>query len=342
MEQTDLFISGQNDYHTFRIPALVGTTRGTLLAFCEGRRHSRSDSGDIDIVLRRSNDGGQTWTDMQIVADMGADCIGNPCPVVDAGTGTIWLPLSWNAADGGEAKIVQGLAPRRVYLCRSTDDGVSWSAPLEITSQAKRPDWRWYATGPGHGIQLQSGRLLIPCDYSVGPPDGVRGDFGSHVIYSDDHGATWRIGGAIQSQVNECEAVQLDDGRVYLNMRRYGAANRRAVAWSSNEGATWSTPALDETLVEPVCQASALKLPGERVLFCNPASLKRENLTVRLSMDGCQTWPIARTLWAGPAAYSDLVALGDDHAGCLFERGVETPYERITWAAFGVDWLRRA
>jgi sialidase-1 len=321
---------------------LAVTTRGTLLAFCEGRKHSRADSGDIDIVLRRSLDGGKTWTGMQVVADMGSDCIGNPCPVVDAGTGTIWLPLTWNLAAGGESKIVQGLAPRHVYLCRSTDDGVTWSVPVEITGQVKRPDWRWYATGPGHGIQLRSGRLLIPCDFSTGAPDPARRDFGSHVIFSDDHGATWQIGGSIEGQVNECAAAQFDDGRVYLNMRRYGPANRRAVAWSSDEGETWSAPALDDALIEPVCQASVLKLAGERVLFCNPASLKRENLTVRLSKDGCRTWPVSRPLWSGPCAYSDLVTLGIDRAGCLFERGETSPYERITWADFGMDWLHGA
>ncbi|MBM4027216.1 MAG: exo-alpha-sialidase, partial [Planctomycetes bacterium] len=283
LSQQDLFISGQNGYHTYRIPAIIATTQGTLLAFCEGRTSCSSDTGDIDIVSRRSFDGGLTWTPMQVVTDMGQDTIGNPCPVVDHATGTIWLPLCWNARLGPESQIVIGRAQRTVWLCKSTDDGASWTAPVEITQQVKRPEWRWYATGPGHGVQLADGRLVVPCDFSAGDPDPEHNHLGSHVIFSDDHGASWQIGGVIHGRVEECAVAPLGDGRLYLNMRARHGLNRRAVAWSTDDGMTWSPVTLDQALVEPICQAGVQALGGQRVLFSNPASTQRENLTVRLS-----------------------------------------------------------
>lgn len=339
LNQTDLFVSGQGRYHTYRIPSLLVTTKGTLLAFCEGRTHSSSDSGDIDVLLRRSTDNGETWSEVQCVADAGPNVFDNPCPVQDRATGTIWLPLNWNLAEGSESKIVVGQAPREVWLLRSDDDGVTWTAPVEITAQVKPEGWRWYAIGPGHGIQLHSGRLLIPCDFSVGQPDPEHRYLGSHVIYSDDHGATWHVGGAIQGQVNECMAVQLADGAVYLNMRAYHGRNRRAVAWSQDEGLTWSAVTLDETLVEPICQAGLLGLPDDRVLFSNPASTRRERMTVRISADRCRTWSDGLVLHAGPSAYSDLALAPDGQVCCLYERGDAHAYERITLARFPIDRL---
>ena len=342
VRQDALFVAGQGGYHTYRIPAVVATTKRTLLAFCEGRTGSSSDSDDIDIVLRRSHDNGHTWTDMQVVADGGGDTIGNPCPVVDRSTGTIWLPLCWNARLGPEPQIIAGKAQRTVWLGKSTDDGASWSTPVEITQQVKKPGWRWYATGPGHGVQLANGRLVVPCDFSAGDPDAQHRHFGSHVIYSDDHGATWQIGGVIAGQVNECALALLGDGRLYLNMRSYHGANRRAVAWSSDNGATWSPVRTDQTLVEPVCQASLQSLGDQRLLFANPAGVKRENMTVRLSEDGGETWAHARSLHSGPSAYSDLVVCGNGSIGCLYECGDGQPYERITFACFGEQNLKGA
>jgi sialidase-1 len=339
LHQTDLFVSGQGDYHTYRIPSLLVTAAGTILAFCEGRRHSRSDSGDIDIVLRRSADNGETWSEMQVIADAGPDVFGNPCPVQDRATGTIWLPLNWNLAEGSESKIVVGQAPRGVWLLRSDDDGFTWSAPIEITEQVKPEGWRWYATGPGHGIQLHGGRLLIPCDFSMGQPDKEHRYFGSHVIYSDDHGATWHVGGTIPGQVNECMAVQLSDGAVYLNMRAYHGRNRRAVAWSGDEGLTWSDVTLDDALIEPICQAGLLGLPDDRVVFSNPASTGRERMTVRISADRCRSWSAGLVLHAGPSAYSDLALAPDGQICCLYERGDAHAYERITLARFGREEL---
>ncbi len=153
-------------------PALIVTSNQTLLAFCEGRKNSASDTGDIDLLLKRSTDGGKTWSEPQVVWDDGPNTCGNPCPVVDETTGTIWLLLTHNPGDTGEARIMEGKpgGTRTVWLSRSTDDGKTWTPPVDITASTKDPSWGWYATGPGVGIQIQHGphrgRLVIPCDHS--------------------------------------------------------------------------------------------------------------------------------------------------------------------------------
>src|SRR5688572_9034544 len=243
----DVFVSGQEGYHTFRIPSLLVTARGTLLAFAEGRKNGRADSGHIDLVLKRSTDGGQTWSALSIVASEAPNTIGNPCPVVDRESGTIWLLLTRNLGHETEKEIIAGKSKdsRRVLVCSSSDDGVSWSKPLDITASTKLPDWTWYATGPGVGIQLKSGRLLIPCDHRVLGASKYR----SHVIYSDDHGKTWKLGGVVGEDVNECQAVELGDGSIMINMRSYRVNQRcRAVSISKDGGQTWSPITDDSTL----------------------------------------------------------------------------------------------
>src|SRR5437870_536646 len=148
--EMDLFVTGRDGYHTYRIPSLLVTAKGTLLAFCEGRRHGRGDTGDIDLVLKRSVDGGAAWQPMTVVWDDGPNTIGNPCPVLDRSNGTIWLPLTRNLGQDTERQIVEGTSHgnRTVWIMKSTDDGATWSKPLEITATSKAPDWTWYATGP--------------------------------------------------------------------------------------------------------------------------------------------------------------------------------------------------
>ncbi len=333
IDSIDLFTSGTKSYHTFRIPALITTPTGTTLAFCEGRKGSRSDSGDIDILLRRSEDGGQTWGEIQVVWDDGSHTCGNPCPVVDRDSGTISLLLTHNLGDDVERDIIARTSEgtRTVWLTSSEDQGRTWTTPVEITAACKDPTWTWYATGPGAGIQLASGRLVVPCDH-------IEADhrYFSHVLLSDDGGQSWRLGGTTpQDQVNECEVVELKDGRLLLNMRNYNRDIRaRAISHSDDSGESWSPLSRDPILVEPICQASIRRI-GDCLLFSNPASAEsRENLTVRLSRDEGQTWPYAHTLNAGPAAYSCLAALPDGRAACLYECGEETAYERLTLARF--------
>ena len=277
--------------------------------------------------------------------DDGPNTCGNPCPVVDRTTGVVWLLMTHNLGDDDESKIVAGTSrgARTVWVCRSDDDGRTWSKPVEITSTTKRPDWTWYATGPGAGIQLRDGRMVIPCDHDVA---GSR-IHNSHVIYSDDHGKTWRLGGVATPNVNECEVVELADGRLMLNMRNYDRKpHARAIATSDDRGVTWSKVTHDPALVEPTCQASIRRyslaeMGGKnRLLFSNPADPKvRHNMTVRLSYDEAKTWPVAKTLHAGPAAYSCLAVLPDGGILCLYECGEKNDCETLTLARFGLDWL---
>jgi len=332
LEQVDVYTSGQGDYHTYRIPAVVRTRQNTLLAFCEGRKTSARDHGDVDIVLRRSLDAGRTWTEKQLVHEEGGTAqitIGNPAPVVDRRTGTIYLALTRNND--------------RVFIMHSTDDGQTWKGPVEITDDVKKPNWTWYATGPGHGIQLRSGRLLIPCDHAVRAPTRNLREVGhSHVIYSDDHGKSWRLGGVSAEGMNECEAVELADGSVLLSMRNYYGRNQRAFALSRDGGLSWSEPKHHPQIYCPTCQASILRYSlaaedgNNRILYSGPGGPGRRNLTIRMSEDEGRTWPVAKVLYAGSSAYSDLVLLPDGKVGCLYERD---NYGKITFARFDIEWL---
>lgn len=341
--RTDVFVAGADGYHTFRIPAVVVSARGTLLAFCEGRKNGRSDTGDIDLVLRRSTDNGRTWGALQVVWDDGPNTVGNPCPVVDRNTGTIWLPLTRNLGADKQREIVAGTSKgtRDIWVTKSTDDGETWSKPVEITAQVKDPSWTWFATGPGVGIQTISGRMVIPCDHS---PQGKQTEV-SHVFYSDDGGATWKPGGKTAEGCGEAQVVELKGGALLLNMRPVNGSRHRRSAISRDGGLTWGETGEDLALPDPGCQASIVRhtpptsASKGRLLFVNPAGNKRERLTIRFSDDEGETWSAGRVVHAGPAAYSCLTVLPDGTAGLLFECGTKNAYERITYAAMPWGWV---
>ncbi|MBV9082272.1 MAG: exo-alpha-sialidase [Acidobacteriaceae bacterium] len=342
LKETEVYRAGEGGYHTYRIPALITTRSGALLAFCEGRRNSASDTGDIDIMLRRSTDNGATWSPIQRIADMGEDTIGNPTPVLERSTGTIFLLLTSNPGRSAEEQITRNApgALRTVWLMTSADNGVTWTRPVEITTQVKKPEWTWYATGPGNGIQLRTGRLVVPCDHNT--RDNERH---SHVIYSDDRGKTWKIGGVAANKTNESAVAEMRNGGLVLNMRSYHGRNRRAVQRSMDGGLSWSPLVLDDALLDPVCQASLIsavrgsKRPNGRLLFSNPAATTRRNMTVRLSRDDGHSWAVSRAMYEGPSGYSSLAALRDGSFGLLYERGEAKPYERIEFARFDTKWL---
>ena len=349
----DLWRSGEEGYDTYRIPSLIKTKHGTLLAFCEGRKAGRGDSGNIDMLVRRSTDSGKTWSPTQVIWDDEGNTCGNPCPVVDRETGTILLLATHNLGIDHEKQIIAQTSKgtRTVWLLRSTDDGKTWSEPREITKDTKKPDWTWYATGPGAGIQIQhgphKGRLVIPCDHI----EAETKHYYSHVIYSDDQGNTWKLGGSTpEHQVNECEVVELADppGRLMLNMRNYDRANRtRQTALSDDGGVTWHSQTHDPVLIEPICQASIRRLrwpeegQGGVILFSNPASQKgREKMTVRVSVDDAKTWAHSKLVNEGFSAYSCLEAIDNKTAGLLYEGAVgEKTYGRITFVPLSLEWL---
>jgi len=330
-QQVDVYTSGQGGYHTYRIPGIVLTNEGTLLAICEGRKTGRGDHGDLDLVLRRSSDGGKTWDPMKLVYEEGGTAkitIGNPCPVVDRTTGTVWLPFCRNND--------------RVFITHSTDDGKTWAVPVEITAGVKDPAWSWYATGPGHGIQLSTGRLLVPCDCRGEKGSGDWRSKGySLAFFSDDHGKSWKRGDLSGVGMNECEAVELADGSVLLSMRNYHGKNQRAFARSSDGGQTWSKPQHHEEVYCPTCQSSIQRYsiePKNVTLYSGPGGPGRSHMTIRASYDEGKTWPVARVLYPGSAAYSDLVVLGDGTIGCLYERD---DYGKVTVARVTLDWVAK-
>jgi len=347
-----LFESGTEGYECFRIPALVTTTHGTVLAFAEGRKKGCSDTGDIDLVMKYSKDHGETWSNLSVIWDDGENVCGNPAPVVDEVSGSIYLLSTWNLGKDHERDIISGTSQdtRRIFVMSSDDDGQSWSEPREITTSVKQENWTWYATGPCHGIQLKQGahkgRLLIPCDHI----EATTKKYYSHSIYSDDQGLSWKLGGTTpQDQVNECTAAELSDGRVILNMRNYDRSQKsRKVTYSEDGGLTWGDIASDKKLIEPICQASMLMVKSSKedapiLLFLNPAHKKsRQNITLRSSLDDGKSWKGSLVLHKGPGAYSDLSLLSNGNIACLYEAGHANPYQGIVFEVVPLHEIEQA
>lgn len=350
LPHADVFVSGKGDYHTYRIPAIVRTKKGTLLAFCEGRKAGRGDAGNIDMLVSRSTDGGKSWSTPLVIWDDGNNTCGNPAPVVDQDTGFIWLPMTWNLGSDHERDIMAGKSkhPRFVYMTYSTDDGLSWAKPSDISQSTRKPHWRWYATGPGNSIQLKhgshKGRLVIPANHSD-HSDENKHPYRSHVFFSDDHGKSWNLGGVHEDRTNESAVVELSDGSILQAMRSYHGKNRRAMAISRDGGKSFGEVSLNEALDTPVCQANILRYSWRddsdpesrsRILFSSPKGKGRSHLTVWLSYDEGKTWPIHREIHAGGSAYSNLVALPDGKVGLLYEKD---GYKTISFVTFSLKWL---
>ena len=356
------FRAGREGYASYRIPAVVATAKGTLLAFCEGRVKSASDYGHIDIVLKRSTDGGLTWRPLKVAADNGVQLAGNPAPVV-LDTGRILLVHVRSAASASEDSLLRGKVKdadgRRVWVRHSDDDGVTWSSPREITGQVKKAGWRWYATTPGHAIQLSTGRVVVPANHTL-PPTGT--DLGNeakynsgHCLLSDDRGETWSIGYVDENtdgyiNVNETTAAELPDGRVYFNTRNDTGSSRppslcpgnRADAHSQDGGRTLHTRFRPQAGLDgPVCEGSLLQLRDPDVLlFSGPAyPSARALMTIRASVDGGRTWRPVHTVDGLPAAYSDLVRIDGPTVGLLYETGDFGAYERIVFRRVPVTRL---
>ncbi|MER5468637.1 sialidase family protein [Streptomyces sp. NPDC002935] len=341
------FRGGREGYASFRIPAVVATGTGTLLAFCEGRVGSAHDHGDIDIVLKRSMDGGRTWGPLQAVAKNGANLAGNPAPVV-LDTGRVLLVHVRSAASASEDALLRGKVKaadgRRVWVQHSDDDGLTWAAAKEITAQVKKAGWRWYATTPGHAVQLGSGRVVVPGNHTLPPTgtdNGTEAKYNSgHCLLSDDRGATWYLGYLDENtngyvNVNETTAAELTDGRVYFNSRNDSPSpGNRADAHSRDGGRTLVRPFRPQAgLVTPVVQGSLLQLRDpDLLLYSGPADPEfRALMTVRASTDGGTTWRSVYTVDGLPAAYSDLVRVDAATVGLLYETGDFGAYETITF-----------
>ncbi len=341
--QVNVFESGQDGINTYRIPALITAPDGSVLAFCEARKVSSRDKSPTLMALKRSTDRGETWGPIQILRDVGQDAAMDPTPVVDEITGRVWLFYEvW--PQGWDNNPVAGLSypSTTIWAQYSDDNGINWSSPRDITAQVKLADWDYYAHGPGVGIQLASGpyagRLVIPCHHRGGTVGR------QHFYYSDDHGVTWQLQTGELDVASESQMVELVVGSLLWNMRG-GGTSGRLISTSDDWGGTWSSVSYDPELIEPGgCQASILRLSRtdlgddqNRILFSNPASgTSRVNMTVRMSYDECQSWPVSRQIYAGSSAYSCLTVLSDGQIGLLYEAD---NYSKIVFARFSVKWL---
>jgi sialidase-1 len=358
-ERIDLFTAGRDGYSLFRIPGLVVTAKGTLLAYCEARKGGGGDWDGTDILVRRSTDGGKTWSRPAKLPEVEGPISKNPAAVKKklGKEGEILHNNPVAIADrSGAVHVLFCVEYYRCYYTRSDDDGATFSKPREITPafDAFRPEYAWQvlATGPGHGIQLRSGRLLVPVWLSLGTGRGAHRPSAVSTIVSDDGGASWQRGAIVcidphPTNPSESAAVPLADGRVMLNIRHEAEPHLRAVSVSDNGQTGWSPLRYHRDLPEPICQGSLVRLseppadPRTRLLFVNPhnpAGRERKNLTVKLSYDEGETWPEAKTIEPGPAAYSDLAVGRDGSIYCFFERGAGK--ERIlSLAKFNLEWL---
>jgi sialidase-1 len=373
-EKQTLFTVGQSDYYCYHIPSLVVTPGGAVLACCEARLNAKyGDWGPIDILMRRSTDGGLTWDMARKIAHLG-----DPVPLYEFAPNR----NDPNCADGqvinnptliadhvtGQVHMLYCVEYHRCFYMVSDDDGQTFSKPVQITDcmnvWKKQVDWKIIATGPGHGIQLRNGRLIVPTWLSTGGDNGYEHHPNTlSVLYSDDHGKTWHAGDILapienEWNLNETEAVELSDGSVMFNIRNTRTENHRMISTSPNGATNWTEPIFEEQLFEPVCMASIINLgPTEnggpnRIAYSGPAGqrfrtdrqdrthhCKREDLTIRLSLDDARTWSFARELQHGLTGYSDLAVLPDQTILCLYTAKNSQDVLTMDFARFNLSWL---
>jgi len=366
--QIPVFVSGTEGFKSFRIPAIVRAGNGDLLAFAEGRVEGAGDFGDIDIVMKRSSDGGKTWSGISTVAAYDKLQAGNPAPVFDLSDPAFpkgRLFLFYNTGNNHENEVRKGKGLREVWYKTSADAGVTWSEPVNITTRVHRPkqpdvdpkynfseDWRSYANTPGHAMQFVSGkykgRIYVAANHSAGDPKPNSADYQAHGFYTDDHGKTFKLSETISFEgSNESTAAEISGGKLMFNARNQkGDVRARIVAVSQDGGEKWDTTYFDHNLPDPVCEGSIITIGKNKskniLAFSNAADTKsRDNLTLRISFDDGQTWTkqyVVDKSTKGEkdfTAYSDIVKTGKNTIGVLYERD---GYKAIVFKS--VDWRK--
>ncbi|MFT7617598.1 MAG: sialidase-1 [Planctomycetota bacterium] len=348
--------SKEDGVHTSRIPGLVTTTKGTLIAVFDLRHKGSGDlPGDIDVAMTRSTDGGRTWTKTQTIMDMGTDQkwghegIGDPSILVDRKTNTIWVAAVWSHGNRGWNGSGPGMSPEETgqfMLAKSTDDGLTWSNPINITSQIKRPEWCFLLQGPGKGITMSDGTLVFPAQYQDTPANNRLPR--STIIYSKDHGKTWKIGTGAFDDTTEAQVVEIEPGVLMLNCR-YNRSNHRVVMITRDMGATWEEHESSRTaLIEPrSCMASLIRTnelstanENSVLLFSNPNNTgARRHVTIKASSNNGATWPPNREVLLDEgigAGYSCLTMIDENTVGILYEGSLaHLIFQRVKLEDFG-------
>ena len=320
-----IYNQGTDGFELYRIPAIVKSKSNTLLAFAEARKaRSNGDSGDIDLVVKRSSDNGKTWSKQITIWNDGQNTCGNPVPIVDD-RGRIHLLMTWNFQTDKWGAITNGTGKdsRRPYYTYSDDDGITWAQPVEITSSVKKEKWDWYATGPCHGIQIQKGihkgRLVAP-NYFTTRESGKVTSY-SHIIYSDDYGKTWKPGEPTPvGGVGECSVAEIGEGTLMLNMRADEGFYRKSCT-SIDGGLTWSSPQISIDQIDCKCQGSILSIGGAVFLSNAASATERINMTIKKSTDNGKNWKGQYTVYEGNSGYSDIVELSDSQIAIIYEGG---------------------
>jgi len=334
-ETLDLFISGNENVKEFRIPSMITTQKGTVLAVCDARVDRSGDvPNNIDQVIKRSSDNGKTWSALEKAVNFpNMEGAADPSLVQDKVTGRIFLFYGYSA---GRNNVTKGLNRDKRYLSLhyvfSDDEGQSWSLPIVVEHGLKKEGWHSLWPGPGRGLQLKNNRLIMPV--TVYEDNNIN----TYYLFSDNHGASWDISVRIGVNINEPTIVELDNGDLLMNCRN--RTKKRALVTSSDNGATWSEPLYHEALIEPSCQGSfiATTYKGKSLLlFSNPSSIKgRKNMTIKGSFDNGKTWPIEKQIYEGSSAYSCLTILPNGEVGLLYENGEKSPYQKISFTSLKI------
>lgn len=333
--------AGDDGAAAFRIPGLVTTNKGTLLGVYDVRYNSSVDLQEhIDIGLSRSIDGGKTWEKMRLPLAFGEygglpaaqNGVGDPSILVDTKTNTIWIVAAWTHGMGNQRawwSSQQGMDVNhtaQLVLVKSTDDGKTWSEPINITEQVKHPEWYFLLQGPGRGITMEDGTLVFPIQY-IGK-DRIPN---AGIMYSKDRGETWTIHNHARTNTTEAQVAEVVPGTLMLNMRD-NRGGSRAVYTTSDLGMTWKEHESSRTaLPEPVCMASLISVKAadnvlgkDILIFSNPNTTNaRKNITIKISLDGGNTWAHQLLLDEGENwGYSCLTMVNKETIGILYESSV--------------------